>query len=185
MIVHLTIPVNNFFADSRMKTSALKKINDAITEHQLQNCNKVILACNTAHLLTADIEDTTGIELTSLIDITKQEISKHRVHRVGLVASPTSIQSGLFESSGVTLVTPHNEQLRRIECIIGAIINGTHHSMFLTELQEILNSLFVKNVEAVILGCTELEMVMQDTIDSRLIRPLHLVTARLISEMNE
>ncbi|MDB5182953.1 MAG: amino acid racemase [Candidatus Saccharibacteria bacterium] len=173
-VVHLTLPVTNFFANPEHAQKGVATIFSGIEKHSLATCDDVIIACNTAHILAEEITDKTRIKLRSLIERTHKEIVVRGHKRVGIIASPTTLKKRLFAFSGVDLVLPTTKEINTLERIIGEVINGKSTSEVKEEVEEIVSRLFSLGVDAVILGCTELEMILRDSKHTDLIKPLNL-----------
>ncbi len=122
--------------------------------------------------------------MLSLIDVTMQSLRSRRCKRVGVLASPTSIRSGLFEDAlektGISIVEPSIAQQKRIEKLIRQTMAGDTPA--LSELQYEVGLLVDQGAELVILGCTELSVIAaQGTVD-RAIDPLDVVVDKLVGE---
>lgn len=158
-IVHFSLPVDDFIADARKTKIAQNLIITSLKGFKFQNDDTVVLACNTAHLLKDAIEETLGIRITSLIDLTSEFIAAHH-DKVRLLASPTTVKTGLYTDilhrKGVKVLLPTDKQLKNIESTIRAVIasqptRALRHS-----------------TDPVLLGCTELSCAYgnnQGTID--------------------
>ena len=95
-MVHLTLPVDDFSSDTNKKSAARRLIIQSVKRHQLVKCDEVILACNTAHIIAAEVQGATGIVLNSLIENVQTEIRQKGFKKIGIVASPTTIKLSLF-----------------------------------------------------------------------------------------
>ncbi len=118
--------------------------------------------------------------MCSLIEIIQTEIKQKGIEKLGVVASPTSIRIGLFNRKGTDIIAPHHSQITTIENAIAAIINGDSPARHQESIDNIINSLFGRGATHVLLGCTELELIKQDSRDKRLIKPLHLAAQKVI-----
>lgn len=148
-------------------------------KHRLQDCDAVILACNTAHIIAPELEKKTHVPLKSLIFTTKQTVASLGFTKVGLVASPTSIKLGLFETENTQLILPNVHQLTQLASMIHGVISGKPPNLYTPELEEIITALFKQGAQSVVVGCTELELIMAKSNVERLIRPLELTIAKI------
>lgn len=158
---------------------ALRTINNEVKRHSLASCDHVILVCNTAHLLADGIVAETNINLSSLIEQVRSDVQKRGVKRLGLVASPTSIEAELFKFKGVELIAPTPTQTKILKRIIGEVIDGSDPRLHAKELKGIISTLLIRGATDVLLGCTELELVMRDTENKRFIKPLEQTISSL------
>lgn len=144
----------------------------------------VVIACNTAHILSDEIEECLGTSPTSLIEATVAEVQRCHHKIVGVLASPTTEKNGLFQRAleplGVRLITPDAITARKVETMIRETIGGRHSPS--RSLQAIIEAMQADGAERVILGCTELS-VIGDSIDkSNVIDPLRLVVDEIFKE---
>lgn len=163
--------------------AALELITKFVIKHNFSTLDTVIMACNTAHLLADEIVKKTGIPLSSLVLNTIDHIENLKIKRVGIVSSITTIDSKLFTIDDVDLIIPTDMQLNQLKHMIKRIIDGIPSNCFEQELDAIVESLFVRGAEAVILACTELELVMMNSMRLGLIRPLEITVCKIINEI--
>lgn len=146
-IVHFSLPVDDFISDTRKTEKAFRLIVRSLKGFTFQNDDTTMIACNTAHLLKDRLETALQITLTSLIELTVEFIAKNH-QKVQLLASPTTIQTGLYTSAlaerGVEVLLPSKKQLKHIETTIRMVIASEIPRPF--EESEI----------PTLLGCTEL-----------------------------
>ena len=86
-ITHLSINVDDFIADPTKKLDALNYINECLRDINLESVDFGFIACNTAHLLFDDLQQTTGGRLISMIDTVKKFVARQKI---GLVATNLS-----------------------------------------------------------------------------------------------
>lgn len=149
----------------------------------------MVMACNTAHLLLPEIEAYTGHRFMSLIQITVDTVNERAVSSVGLLASPTTIKTKLYqnqlEKSGVQVILPNVSQLHVIETCIRAVIAGVDGHELVGGMQNILRHMKSQGAQSIILGCTELSVVFTGVNDNIIIDPLTLAATKLIGENND
>ena len=127
--------------------------------------SKIILACNTAHLIVGKLDKVFRDQLISLIDVTLTKIHKQGYKNIGLIASPSTVKSYLY-GDGV-LVLSKTEQIGT-EKMIRSVIKGGRVDV--TELKVQVDKLRKQGADIVILGCTELSYIaskekLEGTID--------------------
>lgn len=150
---------------------------------------QIVIACNTAHLLLPELEAHTGHAFVSLIQAVVDEVKVLGLDSVGLLASPTTIKTKLYqtrlEEMGVCVILPAKEQLEDIEMSIRAVIAGHDPKTLVGKLQNILRHMKSQGAQSVILGCTELSVVFSDAQDETLIDPMDIVTTKLLGKEND
>jgi len=142
----------------------------------------VILACNTAHLFADELVLRTGMPLSSLVSNTESKVREMGIKKLGIISSPTSMRFGVFNFDDVELVRPTPPQMRKLETVIEGVIAGQHPGSHIETLRHITDDLLERGAEAIVLGCTELELVLKDADDHRFITPLRNTVEQVLRE---
>lgn len=170
LIVH-SVPVPEFISDPSNMTKAYEVLKHAINRSKQYQPSIVIMACNTAHLLFNDLKQATGAPMVSLIDIMCKHVSTRDIKRLGLLASPTTLKTGLYQTaladSDVLVSNLSTSRNKIIEKVIRSTIGG-HGTMMKTELDSLIAELLEDN-QVVLLGCTELPLVFGNKPNERVI----------------
>lgn len=121
------------------------------------------IACNTAHILLADLQSVSKAPFISLIEEVANSVAKAKLKKVGILGTPVTVKSGLYQKAlqklGIDFILPVETELGFLEKIIRKTIAGLINRKDKTLLCSIANSLVEKGAEGVILGCTELPLI--------------------------
>lgn len=162
-IVHFSLPVADFIHDEHAKQAATRTLQDLTNVVQELHPSQLTLACNTAHLLVESVKLLQGAPFVSMLDDVVMALKNDGVRRVGLMASPVTIQTGLYEAvlrkKAIGLILPDKDQKSQLELAIRATIAGRAGASEVRELATIAQSLTARGAEAVLLGCTELPLI--------------------------
>lgn len=130
----------------------------------LKNLGASVVAtpCITAHYFHEDLQAGIGLPLIHGIRCTAQTLRNAGVHKVGLMATDGTVQSGIFqrqvEELGMELVLPDEEGQRGVMTLIyDQVKAGLEPDMAL--FAAIREELRGKGAQAVVLGCTELSLL--------------------------
>lgn len=162
-IVLISVPVEEFLNDRKLARKALVILLDRIKGLESHKVGSFGIACNTAHIFTGAIRKSTKIEFVSIIEETVSIVKTKGFKKVGLLASPVTLSSKLYESElrekGLETIVPNPSQTKQLGTIIEELVSNkeTVKNRFL--LKEIAHSLQVRGAEVIILGCTELPLV--------------------------
>jgi aspartate racemase len=149
----------------------------------------ILMPCVTAHYFHNDIVKHISIPFIHLLEETLQYIQSHlpKLKKIGLIATSGTIQSGLFQSlferEGLQIVVPSVEgQKLFMTAVYGK--KGVK-SGFKKEPKEkllaLLSELQHQEVDAIIAGCTEIPLVLnQSDMDIPFINPLRLMAETAI-----
>ena len=126
----------------------------------------IILATNTPHIVFNELEKKVSKPMISIMDATAKEIKKQNLKKVGLIGTKFTMQADYypkaFEKYGLEIVTPSPEDQKIINEIIYKeltfhVLNETSREKYL----EIIYRLNEMGAEGVILGCTEIPLLIK------------------------
>jgi aspartate racemase len=129
----------------------------------------IAIPCNTAHAFVARIQPHLSIPVVHMLVETVAHIRRqHPQHRrIGLLATSGTVASGVYHDivaeAGLELIVPDEaNQDRVMEAIYGpAGVKAGHTSgRCVDELMAALASLVLRRAEVIILGCTELPLLI-------------------------
>lgn len=137
-----------------------KKLKDAGAE--------ILLICaNTMHIVADQVEQESGLPLIHIVKSTLEDAQKRHIHRVALLGTMYTMESPiyphLFSKGGIEVILPSKREMAMIhrtiyqELILGNF-NETSRHRFLDVIHDLRN----KGAEAVILGCTEIPLLIHD-----------------------
>ena len=144
---------------------------DAANRLERGGADFLVLCTNTMHKLAGAIEQNTDIPFLHIADATAQEIKKHQFTKVGLLGTKYTMEgdflkSRLWEKHQVETIIPDEQARERVHAIIyEELVKGIFTDASRKECQTILNGLMAEGAEGIILGCTELPLLVtpQDT----------------------
>lgn len=122
----------------------------------------------------------------SLIDHTVESILNEACEKVGILASPTTINTRLYENKlracGLRAVLPSKHQQGRTETLIRRTIAGNVPSRAL--LQHEIDQLRSHGAVQVILGCTELSVIAEEEL-AHAIDPLTIIVNKIFEQESD
>ena len=129
---------------------------------ELMGADLVVLCTNTMHKVAPAIEASISIPLLHIGDVTARAVVEASVSTVGLLGTRFTMQESFYserlEAHGLRVVVPTAQQqslVNRIiyeELVAGVVLDSSREAYL-----EIIDSL---GVEGVILGCTEIELLV-------------------------
>lgn len=96
-IVLDSVPIPDFISDKKKKRLALKMLKERVKRMSKMQVGMFAIACNTAHLLFNQLQAVSKVPFVSMIDAIAEEVKDCGIKKVGLLASPTTFQIGLFQ----------------------------------------------------------------------------------------
>ena len=158
-----SVPVSDFISTSENIKHALEIFMERIKLLSHFNISSFAIACNTAHVMLDELRSTTKKEFVSIIDEVVDQVSKKKIAKIGLLASPSTIKFGLFDNAfqefNIKLIMPTKAEQERLEKIIRRVIRGRILESDQLNLILIAGALKRRGAAGIILGCTELPLV--------------------------
>jgi aspartate racemase len=125
----------------------------------------LILCSNTAHKVYESIAEQAGIPILHIGDITAARLVKDGVKRAGLIGTRFTMAENFYrdriEAHGIAVTTPDQGMMKEIDRIIfEELVRGTVSRVSQRTLKTCLTVLSQARQQAVILGCTELALLV-------------------------
>ena len=126
----------------------------------------LVICSNTMHLIAEDLEKITNIPIINVIDSTAEEIKKNRINSVGLLGTKFTMErefykNRLIERHGLEVLVPCSNDIEIINNIIyKELAYGKIDLASKKEIKRIVEELIIDGAEGIILGCTELPMII-------------------------
>ncbi|TVQ07615.1 MAG: aspartate/glutamate racemase family protein [Leptolyngbya sp. DLM2.Bin27] len=144
---------------------------EAAQQLQMAGASMVLVCANTMHRLADDIEAQISIPLLHIADATAKAIKAQGLHRVGLLGTKFTMEEGFYcdrlrDRHGLEVVVPDAAGREVVHNLIydelcQGVLKPESRQALLTLCQE----LAAAGAEGVVLGCTELELLVSE-IDS-------------------
>lgn len=136
----------------------------------------LVITSNGVHMLQEQIEQAAGRKVLSMIEATLAEVKRRRLTRVGVLGlfEPRVYQVPLGQL-GIACETIAGDLQQRLNQAIWAVSEGRAHETHAVA-REAIAALRARNVEAIILGCTEIPFMLPEAeTDPTLINPTQLL----------
>ncbi len=136
----------------------------------------LLICTNTMHKVAPEIEKSIKIPLLHIADATAEVLVNEGIKTVGLLGTAFTMEQDFYkgrlnENYGLNVLVPENEDRQVVHNIIyQELCLGKTESNSKTEYLRIIDSLANRGAEVVILGCTEIGMLVnQDDTKVRLL----------------
>lgn len=128
----------------------------------------IVIPCMTAHSFISELQENSPIPIINAIELVETYLINNypNIERIGLLATNGTIKSGVFHKyiSKELYIPDRNDQKKLIEIIYGdnGIKAGNVSDKQVSGIKRILFNMGKHNIQAVIAGCTELSLVMNE-----------------------
>jgi aspartate racemase len=142
---------------------------DSAQKLEKSGAELIVLCTNTMHKLSNEIEQNINIPLLHIADVTAEAIKEVKIQKVGLLGTKFTmeqdfIKGRLIEKHNIETIIPNEFQRNQIHNIIytelvKGIINNESREIYLEIIADLIN----KGAEGIILGCTEIMLLVNKT----------------------
>jgi aspartate racemase len=126
-----------------------------------------LICTNTMHKVADEVQAAVSIPLLHIADATAQELLAGKITKVGLLGTAFTMQQSFYKGRltqefGIEVITPNAAQMAKVheviyqELCLGQICKASKE-YYLDVIQE----LYAQGAQAVILGCTEITLLVQ------------------------
>ena len=127
----------------------------------------IVLCANTMHLIADRLEEAIGLPLIHIATATAVEIQKQEIKKVGLLGTKFTMELDFFtdklKDKGIEAIIPESQEDK--DFIHTTIFEELGRGLVTAETKkrylEIANQLIEKGAEGIILGCTEIPLVIK------------------------
>ena len=126
----------------------------------------VIAACNSIHKVYDEVCKEITIPWVSIVDVTGEHIQAAGMEKVGLLGTVFTMKGGFYQSGlkgyGIEVITPEEGVQERVnEIIYSELVKGVFLDGSKAFLLDAIDHLVELGVGGVILGCTELPLILK------------------------
>jgi aspartate racemase len=138
----------------------------------------LVIPCNAAHVGLAEIRDAAGCPVLSMIDAALEEVARRGWRRVGVLGFRTAppVYTEPLRQRGIACETIDATQQGRLDAGIRALMEGREGAAEVDAARAAVGTLRAAAVDGVVLGCTEIPLLLGDAAQSKdLVSPLALL----------
>jgi len=144
---------------------------DAARRVEAAGADFIVLCTNTMHKLADDISGAASIPMLHIADATADELRRHGISKAGLLGTAFTMEQDFYRGRlerghGLEVIVPADEDRAIVhEIIYKELCLGRIEAASRRQYQRIISGLAEQGAQAVILGCTEIGLLIgqQDT----------------------
>ncbi len=150
---------NKFDEISKLLVSKAKLLKDA-------GADLLVIGANTMHIFANDIKEQVGINIVHMIEETCLQAKKTKSKKVLLLGTKYTMEHNMypdfFKKQGIEVVIPNEDEKEYIhQAIYNELILGILSQTTKQKFIDIINAHIQRGVDSVILGCTEIPLLIQ------------------------
>ncbi len=124
----------------------------------------IVMPCNSLHVFIREIRAAVDIPVLSIVEETVKFLQKNSFQKAGIVSTSATIKNKLYENAfewaNIGYVTPDDFEQEKMGKYIMNLVTGMQSNRDREGLIEIINKFEDKEVDAVILACTDLQLLI-------------------------
>lgn len=167
-IIMENVPISDraldIIAHGGFSAEVLGLLVDSVKRLNLAEVDFIVIACNTVHVFINDLRRISDVPILSIIEQTAKECKNKSFKKVGILGSTTTIKEKLYslelEKNSIETVIPNKDDQQFVSDCILRIISGCSTAEDKERMKKIIVQLQTEGAEAVILGCTDLCLII-------------------------
>jgi aspartate racemase len=128
----------------------------------------IVLCTNTMHKVADDIQSHIHIPFLHIADATAQQVKDSGIHRIGLLGTRFTMEEDFYKGRltqkySLEVIIPNAQERETVHRVIyDELVIGKIRQESKQQYLDIINRLVAEGAEGVILGCTEIGLLVQD-----------------------
>jgi aspartate racemase len=144
-----------------------RRLADAACRVEAAGAELLVICANTMHKLADRVQAAVGVPLVHIADATAQAARGLGVGRLGLLGTRYTMEQDFYRGRlarhGFEVLVPDRPALEAVHRIIfDELVHGVVRPASRARYLEVVEALTGRGAEAVILGCTEIELLIRD-----------------------
>lgn len=138
---------------------------DAARKLEAAGADFLVIATNTMHIVQDAVRAAVNLPLLSMLDVTASAINEAGIKRVALLGTRFTMEHGFYQealkAAGITTLVPEKADRDEINRVIyEELARGEIRDSSRERYKSIIDSLSAGGAEGVILGCTEIPLLI-------------------------
>lgn len=142
---------------------------DAARKIEAADADCLLICTNTMHKVAPRIQREITIPILHIADATAEALGRHGIRTVGLLGTAFTMEQDFYtgrlrDSHGLSVLIPEEQDRRLVhDVIFNELCLGRQEPASRRVYLDIINALAERGAEAVILGCTEIGMLVNQS----------------------
>lgn len=145
---------------------ATEKMIEAAQVLEKGGADLIAICTNTMHLMAKEVQAAINVPLVHIVDCVVEEIQAHNLKKVGLLGTSFTMEQPFYKEllnkNGIEVIIPNEEDRQTIhDVIFGELCRGINEQSSKDAYLQIIDQLVADGAEGIILGCTEIPLLIQ------------------------
>lgn len=166
-MIIVNLPIPDVVEDTRKKDKVKGMLAGGVKKLEDAGADFIVIPCNTVTDYIGEIP--CSVPLVDIVQETKEAVKDAHVSKIGLLGTETTIESGIYDNAKGDVLTLEKHDRAETTRIIMNILSGRKSGKDKEKLLGFVRKLKDRGADKVILGCTELSLLIsagEDVIDT-------------------
>jgi aspartate racemase len=159
-----SVPIPDFISNKDDLAEAKRMLIEAAQNLERAGCQALCIGSNTVHILLNELQTQVSIPFISMVELVTNKCKELGYTKTALLGTPVLLSSGLYDNAfskqGIDLIKPTEKQVDVCDAVIRSVIAGNDKIPNKKEYIDVITSMFEQGADVIILGCTELPLVL-------------------------
>lgn len=151
--------------------------------------NFLVMPCNSLHIFIEEIRKAVSIHVLSIIEETSNFLKNKGVKEVGLLSTSITINHNLYskklKDNGIRGIIPSQNEQDELNKIIHRIVINKYSNKDKEELNDVISNFKKKGLKAVILACTDLQILAPNRSDIKMYDTMKILAEATVQKIIE
>jgi aspartate racemase len=143
-------------------------LSEAAQKLEAAGADFIVIATNTMHLVIDQVQASVQVPILSLLDAVGEAILARAMKKVGLLGTQFTMEKAFYQEAlarqGITVLVPDAKDRQYVNAVIyNELVAGQIRDESRAGLVAIIDKLAARGAEGVILGCTEIPLLISGT----------------------
>lgn len=144
-----------------------KRLGDVARSLEKGGAELIVLCTNTMHKVISSIEEAVSVPVLHIADATAKEIRANHLHTIGLLGTKYTMEQDFYKKriadSGIKVLIPEAAERDMInQVIFDELCLGEISESSKVKYQQAIQNLIDRGAQGIILGCTEIGLLIHD-----------------------
>lgn len=145
-----------------------EKMCHAARQLQQGGAECIVICTNTMHRMAEQVQNSVCIPLLHIADATAEQICRQKLRKVGLLGTEFTMKQDFYkgrltDNYGLQVLIPNDQDCQTVHKIIyNELVSGIIREESRQQYRQIIQHLVDAGAEAIILGCTEIMLLVSE-----------------------
>lgn len=167
--------------DGAINSMELEPYFEGIRELNKFGAEYIAMICNTIHLFSKPLQKESEVPIIDLREAVQKELTRKKIKTMLVIGTPNTVKT-LYMFEGIHAITPTEKELHKISRAIVLFNRGFQKERQKNKIIKICNKYHPQKPETILVGCTELELMLADTKFQK-IEPMKILVNAIVEKL--